>query len=314
MPAISWFIFKVFFESVRKMPDVIICAHINYAPLGFAMKRLFRRNYIVCTHGIDVWDIKSSLQLKALREAKLITTVAEYTRDRIVDQLPEVRERIYLLYNPVDGDRFVPSRKPPSLAKRLGVAKKKVIFTVARLSAIEGYKGYDRVIQAMPKVLAAVPEAFYVLGGAGDDAPRVHALIEGTGLRDSVRMVGYIPDEEIVNYYNLADVFIMPSKAEGAPAVFVEALACGVPVIAGNQDGSATPLLHGEVGLLIDPDNINEISRAIIRVLTGKVRKNLRDRAFLRRKVLGTFGLDHFPGRVDDVLRIVSSGPVGASC
>jgi len=104
-----------------------------------------------------------------------------------------------------------------------------------------------------------------------------------------------------VDHYNLADVFIMPSKAEGAPAVFVEALACGIPVIAGNKDGSATPLMGGELGLLIDPESVDEIVAAIINILTGKVRKELLDRDFLRRKVLEKFGLDRFPQRVDEM-------------
>jgi len=78
----------------------------------------------------------------------------------------------------------------------------------------------------------------------------------------------------------------------------------GIPVIAGNQDGSATPLQNGEVGLLIDPDSIEEIARAIIKVLTGRAPKNLLDRDFLRRKTLEKFGLDRFPERVNEMLSL----------
>jgi len=295
------FIVKCFIQGVRHRPDLTVCAHVNYAPFGLFMKKWFGQDYIVCTHGIDVWEVRGALRRKALQEADLITTVAEFTRDKIVRQLPEVRDRIYLLYNCVDGARFVPKVKSPALIKRYGLEGKKAIFTIARLLTIEGYKGYDRVIKAMPQILRAVPNAVYLLSGEGDDMPRVQKLVHEMGLEDKVIMTGYVPEEEMVDHYNLADVFIMPSKAEGAPAVFVEALACGIPVIAGNKDGSATPLMGGELGLLIDPESVDEIVAAIINILTGKVRKELLDRDFLRRKVLEKFGLDRFPQRVDEM-------------
>lgn len=310
------FFFICLVAGFRHKPGLIVCAHINYAPIGLLMKKLFGRDYIVCTHGVDVWDIKSPLKRRALEKAKVITTVAEFTRDKILAQIESLRVKcqtsnvkcpIYLLYNPVDGNLFMPKAKPVDLIRRYGLEGKKIIFTVARLLAMEGYKGYDRVIRAMPEILRAAPNALYLLAGDGDDAPRVKNLIGELNLQDKVIMTGYVPNEELVDYYNLADVFIMPSKAEGAPAVFIEALACGIPVIAGNQDGSATPLLNGEVGLLINPDSVEEIASAIIDVLTGRARKELLDRDFLRRKVLEKFGLEHFPQKVDEALRRVSA-------
>lgn len=297
------FISLFLMKSIGGCPELTICGHINYAPLGLLMKKILNRKYIVCTHGIDVWNIKSSLKRSALKEAKLITTVAEYTRDKMVSQLPELKDRIHLLYNPVDGNRFHPKEKSKALIKRYGLENKKVIFTIARLLALEGYKGYDRVIEAMPKVLEAVPNALYLLAGKGDDAPRVKKLISELNLEKKVIMAGYVPEEEMIDHYNLADVFIMPSKAEGAPAVFLEALSCGVPVVAGNIDGSKTPLLSGEVGLLIDPESVEEIASAIINVLTHRVRGEFLDKDFLRRKTLEKFGLDKFPLKVDEMLK-----------
>ncbi len=297
---------EVLAQSARWKPNLVICAHVNYAPLGFLAKKLFGRRYMVCTHGIDVWEIKSGLKRAALKEADLVTTVAEFTQDKIVSQLPETRERVYLLYNSVDGKRFMPKEKSVELVERHRLQGKKVIFTVARLLKQEGYKGYDRVIEALPRVLEMIPNAVYLLGGRGDDAERVENLVRKFGLEKTVIIAGYIPEEEIVDCYNLADVFVMPSKAEGAPTVFMEALACGVPVIAGNKDGSGTPLMNGELGLLINPDSVEEIASAIIAVLKGEVKKELLDRDFLRRKVLEKFGLEQFSKRVDEVLNIAA--------
>ena len=297
------FIINALFQGIFCRPNIIICAHVNYAPLGLFLKKIAGRRYIVCTHGVDVWDIKNRLQRKSLREAKVITTVAEFTRDKMVAQMPELKEKIYFLYNPVDGKRFIPKPKSETLIKRYGLEGKKVIFTVARLKAEEGYKGYDRVVKAMPEVLKSVPNAVYLLVGGGDDMPRVGRLIKETGVKHEVIMTGPCPNEELPDYYNIADVFVMPSKAEGAPAVFVEALCCGKPVIAGNQDGSSTPLQGGEVGLLINPDSIEEIAEAIVKVLNDNIDKRLLDGEFLRRKTLEKFGLDRFPEKVEGMLK-----------
>ncbi len=74
---------------------------------------------------------------------------------------------------------------------------------------------------------------------------------------------GYVPNEELPGHYNLCDVFAMPSKGEGFGIVFLEALGCGKPVIAGNKDGSVEPLLGGRLGRLVDPDSVEQIAEAI---------------------------------------------------
>src|SRR3989344_1056713 len=113
-------VFRTFIKSALWKPRVTVCAHINYSPIWYVAKKLFDRKYIICTHGVDVWNITNPLQRMAIREAKLITTVAEYTRDKILGQIESVRVKcqsssvkcpIYLLYNPIDGTRFMPKEK-----------------------------------------------------------------------------------------------------------------------------------------------------------------------------------------------------------
>ena len=94
----------------------------------------------------------------------------------------------------------------------------------------------------------------------------------------------------------------MPSKKEGFGYVFLEALACGKPVIAGNCDGSRDPLLDGELGQLVDPDNVDEVADAIRRVVDNSLDGRLLDGAYLRRRVVEEFGIDRFNQRVTDIL------------
>ena len=83
-------------------------------------------------------------------------------------------------------------------------------------------------------------------------------------LQNSVRLVGPISDDEKVDFYNLAEVYILPSKFEGFGIVFIEALSCGVPVIASNAYGCPEGLMHGKLGTLVDPDDSDSIAKAII--------------------------------------------------
>ena len=108
-------------------------------------------------------------------------------------------------------------------------------MTVSRLASSERYKGHDRVIRSLPRVLLKHPETIYLIVGDGDDRPRLEALASEFGVRDKVRFAGLVAGEELPDYFRLADVFVMPSTGEGFGIVFLEAMACGIDVIGGNQ-------------------------------------------------------------------------------
>lgn len=131
------------------------------------------------------------------------------------------------------------------------------------------YKGYDQMLHALVKVRLCVPDVHFILAGKGDDIPRIKALVAKLNLQDCVTIAGFVPDEELCAHYNLCDVFALPSKGEGFGIVYLEALACGKPVLAGNQDGSIDPLAEGKLGCLVDPDNVEEIAYNLIKILQG---------------------------------------------
>jgi glycosyltransferase involved in cell wall biosynthesis len=148
-----------------------------------------------------------------------------------------------------------------------------------------------------------VPNARYLLVGKGPDSPRIEKLITETGVQDAVILAGFVPNEELAEHYNLCDIFAMPSRAEGFGIVYLEALACGKPVLAGNKDGSRDALGDGELGLLVDPDDTAEIATEIIRVLR---REHSHPKIFhpelLRRRVIELFGFEAFKHAVADQL------------
>ena len=129
----------------------------------------------------------------------------------------------------------------------------------------------------------------------GSDRGRVIRLIRELGLTDAVILAGDIPDHELCAFYNLCDVCAMPSKAQGFDTVFLEALACGKPVIAGNKDGSVDAVINRKLGVLVDPDNVAEIAEALVLILTKRHPLGiLQDPQRLRAEVIAAYGYARF--------------------
>ncbi|MBO1351801.1 MAG: glycosyltransferase family 4 protein [Hormoscilla sp. GUM202] len=170
-----------------------------------------------------------------------------------------------------------------------------LLITPGRLDSQEQYKGYDRVLRALPTIIENIPQVHYLIVGKGDDLPRVEQLIQQLNLQHHVTLAGFIPDSELCDHYNLCDVFAMPSKGEGFGIVYLEALACGKPTLGGNQDGAIDALCNGELGALVDPDNIEEIAQTLIQILQGNYPNYLLYKPqVLRQKAIDTFGFEKF--------------------
>jgi phosphatidylinositol alpha-1,6-mannosyltransferase len=238
--------------------DIIFCGHLFMVPLAAAIAKLLRARLWVQVHGIEAWHELSRLHRRSVETAALVTTVSRYTRMRVLEWIGIDSARVKVLPDTVD-PRFQPGPKPGYLINRHAVSGKKVIMTVSRLASSERYKGHDRVIRILPRVLFQHPETIYLVVGDGDDRPRLEAFATELGVTDQVRFVGSVRPEELPDYLRLADVFVMPSTGEGFGIVFLEALATGIHVIGGNKDGSLDPLADGELGRVIDPDNQEEL-------------------------------------------------------
>ncbi len=282
--------------GLRHRPDVILTSHLNFTPVAHLLKTLTRIPFWAVAHGFEAWDIERPSIRRALRACDRVLAVSSYTRSVLIDKHGLDPARVHLMPNTFDAEAFQPAPKSRALLERYGIAPDaKVILTVARVSERERYKGHDQIIRALPEILQAVPKAHYLIVGRGNDEPRIREMIAQRGLEASFTLADAVPDEELCAHYNLGDVFAMPSKREGFGIVFLEALACGKPVIAGNQDGSVDPLLGGELGVLVDPENGAEIRDAIISVLERKhPLAILYDGPALRQRVITAFGLPRF--------------------
>lgn len=285
------FIFRCLIEA-KKM-ELVFIGHINLAPVAILLRLLNPKiKFIVIGHGIEIWPKQHFFKKLLLRFADKILAVSNFTKNQIVTNNRIDANKITVFHNTLDPYFKIPQNfnKPDYLLKRYGIDEKtKVILSIARINQYEGYKGYDKVLESLPSVKNEVPNVKYILCGK-------YTAVEGKRLKDKAKYLGveqnfilpgFIEEKELTDHYLLADVFVLPSKKEGFGIVFIEAAACGAPVIAGNQDGSVDALLNGKLGKLINPDDESEISETIIEVL----KKPLSNKS---NKIKDYFGFDKF--------------------
>jgi phosphatidylinositol alpha-1,6-mannosyltransferase len=267
--------------AITRQPiDFIFCGHLLMAPLGAGVSRLLNVPLWLQVHGIEVfWREPSALERRSVESAAIVTTVSRHTRRRLLHWVGIDPARVKVLPNTVD-QQYQPGPKPGYLLERHAAGGKKVLMTVSRLSKLERYKGHDRVIRTLPRVLEQRPDAIYLIVGNGDDRPRLESLAVEYGVAKNVQFAGSVPPEELPDYFRLADVFVMPSAGEGFGIVFLEALATCLPVIGGSQDGSRDALCEGALGTLVDPENGEELTSAILAALDDPARDGDRTARF----------------------------------
>jgi glycosyltransferase involved in cell wall biosynthesis len=285
-------------------PKLVISTHLNFTPAAYWLKLLGDVPYWTIAHGEEAWNIKRRGLQTALHHADRILAVSSYTRDRLLKEQNLDPSKISLLPCTFDASRFQIAPKPQHLLNcyRL-TAEQPIILTVGRLDSTQQYKGYDKILRALPEMRRQIPNVHYILVGQGSDRPRIEQLIAQLNLQKCVTLAGFVPDNEIGDYYNLCDVFAMPSKGEGFGIVYLEALACGKPTLGGNQDGAIDALCHGELGALVDPDDVDAIAQTLIQILQGTFDNPiLYQPESLRKKVIENFGFECFKQRLAELM------------
>jgi glycosyltransferase involved in cell wall biosynthesis len=283
-------------HGIWQQPSLVIASHINFAVAAYWLKRLVGIPYWVTVYGIEAWDVERPALKKALHNADRILSISGYTRDRLLKEQNLDPQKISLLPCTFDVSQFKIAPKPTYLLEQYGLKPEQpIILTVSRLAGVERYKGYDKILEALPQIRQAIPDVHYIIAGKGDDRTRLEQLIAQMGLQDCVTLAGFVPDEQLCDYYNLCDIFAMPSKREGFGIVYLEALACGKPTLGGDRDGAIDALCHGELGALVNPDNEEAIAQAIIQIL-HKTYPNplLYHPEALRQKVIDVYGFERF--------------------
>ncbi len=290
--------------AIRDRPRLIFSCHPNFARVGVAARAWAGAPFWTAAHGIDVWEDCPPAVVRALQRCDRILAVSEFTKRKMIEGHGVPATKISVLPNTYDAQRFSLGEIDPSVRAEFGLPPAaRLLLSVGRLAEPKRLKGFDKVIEAMPAILREVPEAVYLLAGTGPDRSRLEEIAVACGVRQQIVFAGFVPDSRLAALYRSCDAMVMPSKKEGFGIVFLEALACGLPVIAGNVDASGEPLLNGELGVLIDPDNVAEIAHACSQLLLrAHPNEHLTDPAYLSAKVAERYGPAAFQKQLGQLL------------
>lgn len=266
-------------RRIIKSEGITTAAFGAAAPLGLlsaSMKRAGVLRTVALTHGHEVWWAKvfpfNILLRRIGATVDVLTYLGEFTRNAIASALTAKAKSAMVKIAPgIDVDHFSPS-DASALRQSLGLADKKVIVSVGRLVH---RKGQDHLIESMPEILEVVPNAHLLLVGQGPYRDYLQQLVTKNALEDSVTFIGRIQYADLPQYICVGDIFAMPSRSrlmglevEGLGIVYLEASACGLPVLAGNSGGAPDAVLHNETGLVVDGTDNKQIAAAAIELLT----------------------------------------------
>ncbi|NUR01524.1 MAG: glycosyltransferase family 4 protein [Streptomyces sp.] len=261
------------------------------APLGLmapALRKAGAERLVATTHGHEAGWAQLPAARQLLRRigesTDTITYLGEYTRSRIATALtPEAAGRMVQLPPGVDEKTFHPESGGAAVRARLGLTDRPVVVCVSRLVP---RKGQDTLILAMPRILAAEPDAVLLIVGGGPYGKDLQQLAHETGVADSVRFTGPVPWPDLPAHYGAGDVFAMPCRTrrggldvEGLGIVYLEASATGLPVVAGNSGGAPDAVLDGETGWVVRGGSPEETADRIT-VLLGdaELRRRMGER------------------------------------
>ncbi|MFI5682545.1 glycosyltransferase family 4 protein [Streptomyces sp. NPDC051636] len=249
------------------------------APLGLmapALRKAGAERLVATTHGHEAGWAQLPAARQLLRRigesTDTVTYLGEYTRSRIATALtPGAAGRMVQLPPGVDEKTFHPESGGAEVRARLGLTQRPVVVCVSRLVP---RKGQDTLIRAMPRILAAEPDAVLLIVGGGPYEKDLRRLARDSGVGDSVRFTGAVPWSELPAHYGAGDVFAMPCRTrrggldvEGLGIVYLEASATGLPVVAGDSGGAPDAVLDGETGWVVRGGSPDEAAERITALL-----------------------------------------------
>ena len=279
----SWRVSRAVKEVVasHNIEIVVFGAAAPLALMSSALRKSGVKKIIALTHGHEVWWAKIfpfNFAIKRIgKSVDHLTYLGEFTRQAISKALTDKSAKEMVKIAPgIDTAHFIPQPDAMQKRKDLGLQDKKIIISVGRLVH---RKGQDKLIEAMPDVLRKIPNAHLLIVGEGPYKNHLEKLVNKLSLKENVTFAGRIMYDRLPSYLSAADLFAMPSRSrffglevEGLGIVYLEASACGIPVLAGNSGGAPDAVLEGVTGLCVDGTNVAEIASAVIEICSDAER------------------------------------------
>jgi len=252
------------------------------APLALMAKQLRTSgatNIVALSHGHEIWwakiPILKQLLRKIIKDVDHLGYLGQFTKGEIVKASNQIDKFVQIAPG-IDTDHFMPKSARADLIKKYRLEDRRVIVSVGRLVH---RKGQDKLIESLPKILQSFPGAVLLLVGEGPIKQMLKNTAKQLGATNQVIFAGRVQHIDLPDYICLGEVFAMPVRSrfaglevEGLGIVYLEASACGLPVIVGNSGGATDAVIDGVTGLLVNGSDTDQIADAVCKLLTDQSR------------------------------------------
>ncbi len=266
---VSWYVRRNLADG-----DLLIFGHAHLLPVlsYFPLKSKFKK--LIWVHGIEVWGSQAIRWIPFLNKLDQIVAVSSFTALQI--KHAGLLRPVSIIPNSVDTNLFTPSNTPEKI-------RRTEVLICGRMAKSEGYKGHRILFESIPIAEAILGRQIRVrVIGTGDDQQHLKEFVKQIGITDRVIFTGRVSEKELLEAYQHCGVFCMPSyvtrpkkeywTGEGFGIVYIEASACGRPVIASKDGGASETIISGITGLLVDPLSPADVAKAIAEIISDTVR------------------------------------------
>ena len=256
-------------RAARRRAKLVVATHPNLAPVAQGLRWFApQAKTMVCAHGMEVWEPLAAWRRQSLRKADLVLAPSQDTANQVEIEQEVERERIRVLPWALDPQFEDLLRARAMLTPPVDFPEGRVILSVGRWQSDERYKGMDTLITALPRLLTEWPDLQLVMVGEGDDLGWLEAIAEGRGVRRHVHFLTRLSYVEIAACYSACEVFALPSRGEGFGLVYLEAMACGKPVIGGAHGGAPEVIEDGKTGYLVQHGDVSQLATSLETLLS----------------------------------------------
>lgn len=258
------YIFKVLMAVRFWKPDIIWLGHVNLTELLVRFKLFSKAKSVLNVYGLEIWSGLRSKVEEGFRTVDHVVSDCHFTANYIESHGFRAKNSTEVIWDCVDLEKFKPIEGHDDFYENYKLPDPKTnpwILTLGRLSFSAAHKGYERLIEVFSKVAMKHKESVLVFAGKGDMVDHLKSLAEKFNVADRVYFSGMVHEDDMSKFYSSAHVFSLVSdrgvaRGEGIPLTPLEAMACGAPIIVGNQDGSQEAIFNGSNGYCIGSLNL----------------------------------------------------------
>lgn len=271
--------FKVLAAILFWKPTVIWLGHINLTEILVRFNLFAKIPSVLNIYGLEIWSGLRPNVEKGFRNVTYVISDCHFTANYAEDEGFRPKGTVEVIWDCVDLEKFTPEKsKDTDFYKSYNLPNPQEhpwILSLGRLSFAAAHKGYERLIEVFAKVILNDKSSVLIFAGKGDMIEFLKELAIRFKVSDRVHFSGMVHEDDLPKFYRAATIFTLVSdrgkgRGEGIPLTPLEAMACGSPIIVGNQDGSQEAIFEGENGYCISPYDLEAHANAISSVLKNK--------------------------------------------